>query len=179
MACVARIAQVANDVVAIEIYRKSGCKDCQSGDELRGEEPIGGVHILGSYIENPAALHQRVEQIESDTRQDYGKRHSAFSLDKQREDERTLEIVQLKHCKEDERHHGSASVRIPPQQTHSDEHRSLHKHPAELVVHRWSPPFGVHNAISGIDEVQCYIHHYCHCHHHGKQRVEMFRYKKV
>ena len=163
MAVVARSAQMAYDMVGVEVDGHSDEEDYRAEYEEGGGEPAGGVSGraavcgLGSKVEEPSPYHVGVEQIERHARKDYRQRHLAFPLDEHREDEGALEVVE----QEEGGHHRHRRIILAPrvraedpEQKHGYEYRRLHQHPSEAVVDGRSPFLVVGDAISGSDALQ-------------------------
>ena len=92
---VARRAQVANDVVAVQVDVHADKKQQHTDDKLRRGNPCGGVHVVRRDEENPFALQIAVQCVENHAHQHDGNRHFAFTFQQEGENERALEIVQF------------------------------------------------------------------------------------
>ena len=141
VARVARLAQVADDMVGMEVYghprHEQGSPDVNVGLC----EPVG-VIAFGRDVEDPPALHQRVEGVERHAHHDDPQRHLRLSAQQQREDEGALQVVRLEQHEERQRPGLPCPPGHEPEHAHCDEHGRLHHDPAHLVGYR-GPYFGL------------------------------------
>ena len=98
---VARFAEMADDVVRVEVYRHSREEDDRSDDKARVAEPCKSVislRCLGFHksrdSENPAGYEKCVHGVKHHAHEHYCNRRRALSPHQKREYERALEIVQ-------------------------------------------------------------------------------------
>lgn len=95
MAGVAGFAQMAYDIVGIEVYGHAGEEHQGAEYEERAVKPADGVSVGRGHVEEPAAYHIAVDEVECRSHEAYCQGHAVFAAYQQREDERPLEVVQL------------------------------------------------------------------------------------
>lgn len=154
MACIARLAQMADDVVGMEV-------DDHACDEKRGSDVKIGFGepafvIVGRRdVEDPAALHQGVERIEEHAHSHDTGRHFRIAPDQQRKDERPLQVVSLEQDQQGQRRRFPRAVGEEPENGHGDEYRTLHQHPADPVRDREAVFTVEEIAVSGLEIMEC------------------------
>ena len=149
---VARLTQIADNVIALNIDEHADDEHEETDDELRLHQPILSIIGIGRDIENPATLHQRIEQVERNAHDDDGKRHLAVSSQAERKHERTLEIMKLEEEQESQTHNVASTIRAKPHHQHGYKDRCLHQHPTQLIIHRRTPFLIVEFTIACIHE---------------------------
>ena len=149
---VARLAQVAHNVVGTPIDGDASDEDDGADDELRGRQPVG--RVLVGKEEDPVALNETVHEVEEHAHQHDGDRHLVFALQQQREDERTVEVVELKQAEQHERYQFARTLGRQAQEQHNEKHRALHQHPGHFVVDGGSPFAAHHFAVAGFHEIE-------------------------
>ena len=155
MAGVAGLAQVADDVVGMQVDAHSHEEEQEADEGVRLEQVIqarSGLHA--GEPEDASRLHHPVEHIEHDAHCHDAERHPAFSFHQEGEDEGTLQVVQLEEQEEKVLRHRESRATLCPKDEHHDEYRGLHQHPAELVVDAGSPLGGAEDAIARADEIE-------------------------
>ena len=116
MVGIAGLAQVADDMIGVEIDDESAQEDHCTDDEPRITHPIGVIRrIHRCDVEQPVALHVAVNQVPRHRQAHDDYRHLAIATHQQREDKRALEIMQLKNKKEQQVRNIAAHGRDSPQ----------------------------------------------------------------
>ena len=99
---VARFAEMADDVVRIEVYRHSREEDDRSDDKARVAEPgksVISLRCLGFHesrdSENPAGYEKCVHGVKHHAHEHYGNRRRALSPHQKREYERAQKALQF------------------------------------------------------------------------------------
>lgn len=134
---VARFAQMADNVIRVQVDYHAGNKDCGTDIEIGFCEPIG-IIVFRRDVEDPTSLHQGVERIEYHSHQDDSGRHFRVSPHQQRKDKGALQVVALEEDEQGERSGLPCAVGEEPENGHGDEDRTLHQNPADLVRDRES-----------------------------------------
>ena len=109
VARVARLAQVADDVVRVEVDGHAGKEQRASYIDIGLCKPAVVV-VRGGDVEDPAALHQGVERVEEHAHEDDAERHLRVAAHEQRKDERALEVVRLEQQQKDDAHRALAAL---------------------------------------------------------------------
>ena len=172
---VARLAQVADHVVGVQIDNESAQEDHCTDDEPWITHPIGVIRrIHRCDVEQPVALHVAVNQVPRHRQAHDDHRHLAVAAHQQREDKRALEIMQLKDQEEQQVRNIAAHGRDSPQVQHGNKHRHLHQKPAYLVVDGRSPLLGAHLAVTGVNKIQRHKHDKANQSHYKQEVVKEF-----
>ena len=175
VACVAGAAEVADDVVGVQVDAHAGEEEQQSADGAGFEQVAPAcVGRYGGVPEEAAGLHHAVEQVEHDAHQQDGDGHAATAFQQQGEDERALQVVELEQQEEQVGGHGESHAAAGPEDEHRDEHGGFHQHPAQAVVDRRAPLGGAEDAVAGADEVEGDEDGERHGGHRPEEDVEIF-----
>ena len=175
MVGIARLAQVADHVVGVQIDDESAQEDHCADDEPRITHPIGVIRrIHRCDVEQPVALHVAVNQVPRHRQAHDDHRHLTVATHQKWEDKRALEIMQLKNKEEQQVRYIAAHGRYTPQVQHGYKHRHLHQKPAYLVVDGRSPFLGTHLAVTGIYKIQCHKYNKSYQCHHKQEVVKEF-----
>ena len=177
MARVARAAEVADDVVRMEVYGHSGHEQRPADIDIGLCEP-SGVVVSGRDVENPASLHQGVERVEDHAHQDDAEGHAALAADQQREDEGPLEVVGLEQAEQRQRPGLPHPFGRGPQHAHEDENRRFHHHPAHAVGHGRSVAAVEEIAVTRLEEVQRGVDHGGQKGHDDQENVEILFHRR-
>ena len=104
MARVTRLAQMAYDIIGMEIYNHTDeeYRYAQYGSGM-GKICDSLVEERGGKYKQAGAYKQSVDDIKRDAHQHDGNWHTAFALHQHREDERSLEIMEFEEQKREER----------------------------------------------------------------------------
>ena len=144
-------------------------------DKLRRPEPGNGIGVGRREEKEPTTLHDGIEGVEQRTGDDDGDRHLALSLHQQREDERSLEIVELEKGEHHAGHHierfhvGTQRDKVEYQ--HREENRALHDEPAYVAANRHAPAVVERHAVGRGHKLQHDEHHNAQNGHHREQNV--------
>ena len=162
MVRVTGFTQMPDHVIRMYVDDPTGKENNRSDNELRTRYPRAGVQlriVLGRQMEEPVTLDVPVDEVPDHRQHHNDYRHLAVALQQQGEDERTLEIVELKEQEEQpvrctlcytavEREGLEIEVQ------HHEEHRTLHQQPAYFVVQRRSPFLRTHFSITCVHKIQ-------------------------
>ncbi len=133
------------------------------------------VIVGGGDIEYPSALHEGVEGIEHHAHDDDSQRHLRLPAHEQREYERTLEIVQLEHRRQNERRSIPLPRRACPQHAHHDEDGRFHQHPPRFVRNGRAVTPVEEITVTRFEELQGDEHARSRQGHYDKKRIVQSR----
>ena len=96
------LSQMTDDMIRLHVDIHSSEEDTGSDDELRRPQPRKRIIVCRRDIENPPSLHECIDGVENHSQQNDRQRHLAFSLHHEREDQRSLQIVDFEDDEKDE-----------------------------------------------------------------------------
>ena len=170
---VARLAQVANDVVRMEVGDETKQPYANTDVDIRLAEPICVVvREIGRHDkEQPTALHQSVEGVECHSHQHNRYGHLRVATQQQWEDERALEVVDLDNREEYQWYQlGGHSAQVP-KYPHRHKYGCLHQYPRHFVWHGEAEFRVVEVAVTSLYKVQSDEYDQCRSRHHSQENV--------
>ncbi len=157
---VAGFAEMAYDIIAVEVDRHSREEDDGSDYEEGTPEPAYLIASGGKVAEEPFPNEPGVKRIENHTHCHNKNRHFALSSHKKREDEGALEVME----EEKSRHYVEHDIGVYRSLTgkgvtecvieEEKESGGFHKHPGYLVVDNWPPAFCGQITVTRLEEKQ-------------------------
>ena len=143
VARLARAAQIAQNMVRVQIQPHAEKEQAKADIEERGGEPAFGQ--VGGMGDAPA-IDRAVHGVEQDGHCAGGDRFLAGAANAERVDERAIGVVAEKHCGEDELY-GAGPARAQEEDQEHERRDGFHHHPDKALIGLRPPFFALIPAI--------------------------------
>ena len=139
---------MAYDMVGVQVYHHARKEYQSSEKELNTVKPRISIRVGRRDVKQPTSYQICIDYIENASHHYYRQRHPALSLDKEREYEGTLKIME-----HEERGHGyqrrlTPSAGTGPEDSHTYENGRFHQDPTKAVAQRRPPFRSIENAVA-------------------------------